>query len=906
MRVVNTGATYTVQVTDVNGCTDTEMATVTENPSPMAVPGNVSLCLGQSVTMNGNPSGGTLPYNSHAWVVINGGSTGLGTGDLTNNNDGTVLIDGAGATGAGNAIIRYTVTDANGCTAQVTGTATVNANPSCSIASGPTSVCPNSTGHMYTATGGGTYQWSITGNGTIVPPDNTSSVTVDAGATGTYTVTVEVTDNGCTSTCSQTVTVEDNDAPVFNDISEITLYDQDFESPNVTPVKDHCFLDLSAFQGVNTLYGPGWQQKFTVETILINGAGNVYTDPGGPGGNYSIGMLTSVENDLLAYTFDVQNKDFLNVSFDLSAIDLIGCASFGVAVPIMRLRLYDSPGGAFNINAPGTLLDQEDLTGIAPGPTNYTFNWKRVMAGLDASSSTDGNVTLMFDLIQSGYASFDNLLIKASDISIIGSCPDDITVNNDAGLCSAVVNYVAPVATDNCPGAVSTIQTVGLGSGAAFPVGTTTETYEATDASSNVATCNFTVTVLDVEAPSITCPANITVNTPSNSCEATGVALGSPVVSDNCNPSPAVSNDASEPYALGNTIITWTADDGTNSTTCEQTVTVEPFVAPPGEYFDLNTCQSTLCPPGTYCPGGTTAGIPCPAGTSQGLSGQTSCVACPAGSFSSAIGAVACTDCPAGTSQGLPGQTSCVDCPAGSFSSATGAVVCTDCPAGTSQGLPGQTSCVDCPPGSFSSATGAVVCTDCPAGTSQGLPGQTSCVNCPPGYFSDVVGATSCTACAAGTFSNVAGATSCTACPYGTGSMAAATSCTPLDPQEISVFGNSNQIANRAATVLVSDDTDFGNVTVGNMVSHTFTIYNITNAFPLTLSGNPSVEIADRDASDFTVTVQPSTPIASGGSTTFTVKFQPSATGLRTAIIMIASDDFSENPFVFTVQGIGQ
>ncbi len=702
----------------VSGCTSSStQVSWTVNPRPTAAPGNVSVCIGQSVMMNGNPSGGTLPYNSHAWVVINGGSTGLGTGDLTNNNNGTVLIDGAGATGAGNAILRYTVTDANGCTAQETGTAMVNASPSCNITSGPTSVCPNSTGHIYTATGGGTYEWDVDGNGAIDGGNTGSSVTVDAGATGTYTVTVTVTDNGCTSSCTQEVTVEDN-----------TL-------------------------------------------------------------------------------------------------------------------------------------------------------------------------------------------------------------------------------------------------------------------------------------PTITCPANITVNTPSNSCEATGVALGSPVVSDNCSTS--VSNDATEPYALGNTTVTWMVSDGTNSTTCEQVVTVEPFVSPPGEYFDLGTCLSIPCPPGTYCPGGTTAGIPCPAGTSQGLPGQTSCVACPAGSFSSAIGATVCTDCPAGTSQGLPGQTSCVDCPPGSFSSTTGATVCTDCPAGTSQGLPGQTSCVDCPPGSFSSTTGATVCTDCPAGTSQGLPGQTSCVDCPPGSFSSATGATVCTNCPAGTFQSLSGQTSCvnclpgsfssttgatvctdcpagtsqglsgqmscvdcppgsfssttgatvctncpagtsqalsgqtncvaclpgyfsasvgaiactaceagkysdvpgsvicTTCPYGTTSTVAASSCTPLDPQHITVFGNGNQIANRAATVSVSDDTDFGAVSVGNMVTRTFTIYNIVNAVPLKLSGNPSVEIADRDASDFAVTAQPSTPVAGGGSTTFTVKFQPTATGLRTAIVMIASDDYPENAFVFTIQGTG-
>lgn len=122
-------------------------------------------------------------------------------------------------------------------------------------------------------------------------------------------------------------------------------------------------------------------------------------------------------------------------------------------------------------------------------------------------------------------------------------------------------------------------------------------------------------------------------------------------------------------------------------------------------------------------------------------------------------------------------------------------------------------------------------------------------------------------------------------------------------PQAISVFGNGNQIANRASTASVSDDTDFGST--GGMVSHTFTINNIANGSPLSLTGVPLVTIADRDASDFTVTAQPVTPIDGGSSTTFTIKFQPSAAGLRTAQVIITHNDLPENPFVFTINGTG-
>ncbi|MCF8252080.1 MAG: HYR domain-containing protein [Saprospiraceae bacterium] len=73
------------------------------------------------------------------------------------------------------------------------------------------------------------------------------------------------------------------------------------------------------------------------------------------------------------------------------------------------------------------------------------------------------------------------------------TCPANITVINDPGQCSAVVNYTAVTHTDNCSSILS--NTGGLPSGEPFPVGITTNNWKATDPSSNIATCSFTVTV---------------------------------------------------------------------------------------------------------------------------------------------------------------------------------------------------------------------------------------------------------------------------------------------------------------------------------------------------------------------------------------------------------------------------
>ena len=147
------------------------------------------------------------------------------------------------------------------------------------------------------------------------------------------------------------------------------------------------------------------------------------------------------------------------------------------------------------------------------------------------------------------------------------TCPANITVNNGAGLCGANVTFAA-TATDNCPG---TTISYSPASGSLFPIGTTTVTATATDASGNTASCTFTVTVADAENPTIICPAPVTVTT--TGCYAT-VALGSPVVTDNC-PGTTITNNAPVQFPVGTTAVTWTVTDASGLTaTCTQLVTV--------------------------------------------------------------------------------------------------------------------------------------------------------------------------------------------------------------------------------------------------------------------------------------------------------------------------------------------
>ena len=218
---------------------------------------------------------------------------------------------------------------------------------------------------------------------------------------------------------------------------------------------------------------------------------------------------------------------------------------------------YSTPAGTDN--CPGATTVQ--TAGLASGssfPVGATTNTFRVTAGNSTTATCSFTVTVT-----------DN---QAPAIT----CPANIAVNNTAGLCSATVTYATPTGTDNCPGA-TTVQTAGLASGSSFPVGATTNTFRVTAGNSTTATCSFTVTVTDNQAPAITCPANIAVNSTVGLCSAT-VTYVTPVGTDNCSgasTTQTAGNASGSSFPVGTTTNTFRVTAGNGATsTCAFTVTV--------------------------------------------------------------------------------------------------------------------------------------------------------------------------------------------------------------------------------------------------------------------------------------------------------------------------------------------
>jgi subtilisin-like proprotein convertase family protein len=172
------------------------------------------------------------------------------------------------------------------------------------------------------------------------------------------------------------------------------------------------------------------------------------------------------------------------------------------------------------------------------------------------------------------------------------TCPANITVGNNANQCGANVTYTA-TANDNC----SAIVSYSPASGSFFPLGTTTVTATATDPAGHTASCTFTVTVTDAQAPTLICPSDITEIIAGTTVCNKRFAVPNPQVSDNCqlvsltwkitgantdqSPLTGINYIGTKTFNAGLTIVTYTAKDAAgNTSTCSFNIWVKETVLP--------------------------------------------------------------------------------------------------------------------------------------------------------------------------------------------------------------------------------------------------------------------------------------------------------------------------------------
>lgn len=202
-----TTTSYTVTVTDGNGCSAIDNILVTINPLPTALAGadkSVSVCPGDSIFIGDVPAatGGTPGY-TYTWNP----SVGLSDSSIAN-----PWVRGLTST----KVYTLQVTDANGCTATDNVIVTVTPSTLAANAGGNKQVCAGACvqlGGFPTEVGGfppHTFHWS---NGSTLSDSLLNIPVACPTVTTTYTVTV-TDDKGCTATSSAVVTV--NPVPVVD------------------------------------------------------------------------------------------------------------------------------------------------------------------------------------------------------------------------------------------------------------------------------------------------------------------------------------------------------------------------------------------------------------------------------------------------------------------------------------------------------------------------------------------------------------------------------------------------------------------------------------------------------------------------------------------------------------------
>ena len=355
----------------------------------------------------------------------------------------------------------------------------------------------------------------------------------DVFPVGMTTVTYTATDGaGNATTCSFVVTVVEDPPPPGS--FAFIINDQEVECPTASilvPVSVQDFNNIGSFQ-----FGIIWD-----ETIL----------------NYQ-GVMDNLPPAALYNSSNSANGELKVSWFDLSAMPGLTLTPPDTVIFTLQFSILHNDWNSTTISFAALPGFPIEVANPAPGGVipNNTIIFE------------EGTITLN-DTVP----------------PVLSNCPDTIIVNNDAGLCSAVVTWTEPTATDNCS-TVTISRTHNPGD--TFPVGTTQVMYIATDFAGNADTCVFQVVVQDNESPVLNnCPGNIAQDNDAGDCGAI-VTWTEPTVSDNC-PGATMSSNASpgDFFPVGTTTVTYTATDAAgNSSSCSFDITVsdveDPVIACPG------------------------------------------------------------------------------------------------------------------------------------------------------------------------------------------------------------------------------------------------------------------------------------------------------------------------------------
>ncbi len=380
---------------------------------------------------------------------------------------------------------------------------------------------------------------------------------------GSFSWTFTLTDQaGNSSSCTSNITVRDNNPPFVSCPGPISVSND----------PGQC--------GAVVSYGvSGSDNCSSVQTTQTDATGLTSGD------EFPIGVTT------LSYTVSDASGNTADCSFTVTVNDT-------------ELPTISCPGNITQNADPGSctasVLYGYTTADNCPPPGPFGLGYGNQLGGGTYPTGTSTQTLTVTDASgNSASCSFDVTVIDNQPPSI--SCPANISAGNDPGQCDALVHYTLSSA-DNCSGE-SVSQTAGIASGSSFPIGTTVNEFTVTDASGNTASCSFSVSISDTEAPQIFCPANIQVNNDPDFCGA--VVTYSVTSYDNCSGesiSQTAGTESGGAFETGTTTNSFTVTDASGHTAaCSFDVTVTdntpPTLSCPNPIFqnvDPNSCGAVV------------------------------------------------------------------------------------------------------------------------------------------------------------------------------------------------------------------------------------------------------------------------------------------------------------------------
>jgi len=430
------------------------------------------------------------------------------------------------------------------------------------------------------------------------------SFTAGCGATGVITRTWTATDDcGNTATVDQIITLEDTSAPSLTTPADVTLeYPADTTPGNTgtATAADFCGTVTISFEDA-TVPGCGNTEVLTRTWTAVDACGNTTTGVqtinvvdttapvlSGVPTDTTVGSdsvpppqnVTVSDNSGLAIAIDFKEEktpggcaDIYTLTRTWAATD--ACSNTTAATQV--IAVVDAAAPDITLPADVTLDCPADIDPLSTGQATALDTCGEVILTYDdqevVGCGDTRTITRTWTATdESGNTNTGDQIITVADTTapVLDGVPADMTV----GSTETIPAPAEVQATDGCSGSVAIEFTETRTDSGCPDVYTLTRTWTATDLCGNSTTAAQVITVVDTAAPTISCPANVTVGTDPGANSAGTVTLGAPSVDDNCQVASVVSN-APTAYPLGTTAVDWTVTDASgNFATCTQLVTV--------------------------------------------------------------------------------------------------------------------------------------------------------------------------------------------------------------------------------------------------------------------------------------------------------------------------------------------